>query len=295
MKLRKVIDSDVFQIDWWLMNHCNYSCSYCPEILKNSTIGLPDIDHCKNLVDDIQDFVVEKRKKSRYYLTGGEVTRWPWIIELLQHIKSHKSTVGIRSNGSMPISEWSLLCDNLDFVNLEVHSEYTQLGHFMMCLHVAKKRNLNVSISVNMLIDRWQELEEIIEKIKKQWPYQIVNKKMLFEDPARNTKPKPYDNIQKDKLKGQKGDLIYSDKDGNEEITDYQTLLLENKNVFKGQQCQAGIEQLIIDAWGSVFRGHCRQGGLIGKLGHGFKPPDKSIRCHADACSNGFDILSTKF
>jgi MoaA/NifB/PqqE/SkfB family radical SAM enzyme len=294
MKLRSTRDNNYLYIDWWLMNHCNYNCSYCPDILKNGSIDLPNIVDCKAAVDQINSFANTQGKKCHYYLTGGEVTQWPWLIDLVEHIKQKNNYVRMRTNVSMPITEWQRLISSVDSINIEVHSEHTPISHFMLCLHAAKKKNVNVSITVNMLPDRWQELEGVISKIQQIWPDQHVHRKMLFEDPAINKQPMQYQPEQKVKLKRQHGDLISVDEQGEEEFTDFQTLLFEGKNKFQNQTCQAGIEQLIIDAWGRIKRGHCGQGGLVGKLGIEFAGVQNPVICKADACRNGFDITATK-
>lgn len=293
MKLRSTRGSQFFYIDWWLMNHCNYNCSYCPDIIKNGSIDLPNINHCKDFVTEVESFVKKQHKTSSYYFTGGEVTQWPWLDDLFQHIRSYNGRIGIRTNASMPVQNWTKLCEHLNYANVEIHSEYTQLSHFMMCLSSAKKNNVAVNITVNMLPEQWQEMEELIDKIKSLWPDQHVHRKMLFEDPAVNKKPLDYTPIQQIKLKRQSGELIATEQ-GVDEFTDFQTLLLEDKNKFTGQYCSAGLEQLIVDAWGRVKRGHCNQGGLIGKLGQGYAWSIEPVMCKAEACRNGFDINATK-
>lgn len=293
MKLRSTRQGNYFYIDWWLMNHCNFNCSYCPDLLKNGSAELPNIEHCKEFVTEAKEFASSFKKIPKYYFTGGEVTQWPWLTELLEHAKLHGGEIGIRTNASMPIDKWSRLCDTLNTVNIEVHSEHTQISHFMMCLHTAKKKNVSVGITINMLPERWKELDEVIDKIRSIWPDQPVHRKMLFEDPAINKIPMTYTPVQQFKLKRQSGELILTEN-GEEEFTDFQTLVLEDKNNFQGHECMAGIEQVIVDAWGRVHRGHCRQGGLIGVLGKGYKWRTDPITCQAERCRNGFDINATK-
>ena len=255
---------------------------------------MPNIEHCLKFVDQVNDFANTLGKTCNYYFTGGEVTQWPWLVDLIKHIKTKNSKVRIRTNASMPIAEWQTLLDTVDSINLEVHSEHTPISHFMLCLHAAKKKNVDVNITVSMLPDRWQELEDTITKIKKMWPDQQVHRKMLFEDPAINKQPMEYKFEHAVKLKRQHGDLIYVNDTGEEEFSDFQTLVFEGKNTFPGQQCMAGVEQLIVDAWGRVKRGHCGQGGLVGKLGIEFTGVQNSVICKTDACRNGFDIQATK-
>jgi organic radical activating enzyme len=145
MELRSTRDSNYLYIDWWLMNHCNYNCSYCPDILKNGSIDLPNIVDCKAAVDQINSFAVTQGKRCYYYFTGGEVTQWPWLIDLTEHIKLKNNYVRMRTNASMSITEWQRLISSVDSINIEVHSEHTPVSHFMLCLHAAKKKNVDVS------------------------------------------------------------------------------------------------------------------------------------------------------
>lgn len=291
--LRSTRSSKYFYIDWWLLNHCNFKCSYCPDILKNGSINLPVLEDCTHFVDSISKHIASLDKIPHYYFTGGEVTLWPRFTELLEHIKKTESFVGIRSNASMPVNEWNTLLDYVDSINMEFHTEFTHQSHFLLCLNAAKRKNKSVSLTVSMLPDRWSELEEMIKTIKKIWPDQHVHKKMLFEDPAINRQPKSYTTEQQVKLKRQSGDLIITEN-GEEEFTDFNTIMLENKNQFKDQPCMVGLEQVIVDAWGRVAKGHCRVGGHIGQLGKGYKWPTQPTTCTFDACRNGFDITATK-
>ena len=294
MQLKSTRGSEFFYVDWWLMNHCNYNCSYCPDIIKSGSIDLPNINHCKDFITEVERFAKQQQKTCSYYFTGGEVTQWPWLTELFQHIQPHRSRIGIRTNASMPVQAWSKLCEYLTYANLEIHSGHTQISHFMMCLNAAKKNDVAVNITVNMLPEQWQEIEELIKKIKTLWPNQSIHRKMLFEDPAINKVPLEYTPIQQIKLKRQSGELIITEN-GIEEFTDFQTLILEGKNKFAGHKCLAGIEQLIVDAWGRVKRGHCNQGGLIGKIGEEYVWRSEPVVCKAEACRNGFDINATKY
>jgi pyruvate-formate lyase-activating enzyme len=291
--LKSTRDSRYFYIDWWLHNHCNYNCSYCPEIIKSGSINLPNLDECIHFVDEVRSHAKQQNKVCHFYFTGGEVTVWPFYTELIEYIKKEPSYISMRSNASMSIDQWNRLIDYVDAVNMEFHTEHTPQSHFLLCYSAAKKKNVSVGLTISMLPDRWVELEEMIETIKRLWPNQNIHKKMLFEDPAINKQPKNYSNEQQVKLKRQHGDLILIDN-GEEEFTDYNTLLLEGKNKFKDRQCMAGIEQIIVDAWGRVARGHCRVGGHIGKIGVGYKWPANPIVCTALDCRNGFDITATK-
>jgi hypothetical protein len=92
-------------------------------------------------------------------------------------------------------------------------------------------------------------------------------------------------------------------------------LFIANKlNSWKGWKCYAGVEQIVVDVDGSVWRGWCKVGELLGwvdkvKIDTGFgshatatKPglpvqidfPKDPIICDKDFCHCNFDIMSTK-
>lgn len=229
-----------------------------------------------------------------WYLTGGEVTEWPWLVDLLHHIQRNQGTVGIRTNCNVSLDAWRSMIHTLDRVNMEFHSEYTSTAHFMLCVNMARKQGVAVTITVSMKPDRWAELEQMIARITDQWPDQPVHRRMLFEDPAVNHRPMQYTPQQQLKLKRQAGPLLWTNHEGESEYTDYQTLILEGKNRFRAQPCAVGLEQVIIDAWGRIYRSHCRVGGKIGQLGHDIAWPVKPVDCPRDLCGNGFDIMATK-
>lgn len=291
--LRSTRSTKYFYIDWWLHNHCNYNCSYCPDILKSGSINMPSLSDCKHFVDSINIHIKTQKKIGHYYFTGGEVTLWPHFIELLEYIKKEENYIGIRSNASMPIEQWVKLLDFIDAVNIEFHTEFTHQSHFLLAYNAAKKKNKSVGLTVSMLPDRWSELEEMVKTIKKIWPDQHIHKKLLFEDPAINKQPKTYSNEQQVNLKRQHGDLIITENN-EDQFTDFNALVLEDKNIFLEQSCMAGLEQIIVDAWGRVARGHCRMGGHIGQIGKGYKWPIEPVVCEIDRCRNGFDICATK-
>jgi hypothetical protein len=257
-------------------------------------VDLIDLDAAEYTVRDIAHWARSRGFRTEWYLTGGEVTEWALLPQLIEAIVSTGGEVGIRTNANVSMSQWTQLISMLTWVNMEFHSEYSSTAHFIMCLYAARARGIRVTATVSMLPQRWDELEDMIARIERQWPDQTIHRRMLFEDPAVNRQPMQYTPIQQLKLKRQSGPLLWSDGEGQEEYTDYQTLILEGKNQFKTQPCRVGLEQLIIDAWGRVYRSHCRVGGKIGQLGTNIVWPREPVICPRESCGNGFDIMATK-
>jgi hypothetical protein len=64
---------------------------------------------------------------------------------------------------------------------------------------------------------------------------------------------------------------------------------------FKGDRCYAGIETLVIDSQGKVFRGWCFEGSEIGNINNmPVQWPSEPIICGKDVCGNGFDQQALK-
>jgi hypothetical protein len=235
------------------------------------------------------------KKQISWEFTGGEVTEWKDFPSLLAHAKQYDCLITFRTNASLAQSEWKQLLTFTDAVNMELHPEHTMVSQFMINLDTAIKMQKTVSVNINMIQDRYDEISEVSDLIQSKWPEIPVKKKMLFQDPVFNKTPQAYTEEQQIELKRQWGNLVLIDDSGNEEYTDYQTLLLESKNRFPGFQCWAGLEQIIVDAWGRVYRSHCRQNGYLGKLADDeIYWPDTAWICKIDNCRNSFDILSTK-
>lgn len=276
------------------MNHCSWACSYCNDIIRKGNIDLPYLNDCKQFIDHVSLFAVSQNKQPRIEFTGGEVTEWTDFLELLTYAHGQGCETQFRTNGNVDVTVWQQYLAVTNDLQLEYHPEHSSAAHFLLCVNRAVDAGVFVVVNMNMMKDSWAESEELCNKIQTKWPNLRVNKRMLFQDPVFNTRPLEYTALQAIKLKRQHGDIKITLGD-DVEYTDYQTMMLEGTNTFKGWTCWAGVEQIIVDAWGRVYRGHCRQGGFMGNI------KDKNVvwptgpkLCTLDSCKNSFDILTTK-
>jgi hypothetical protein len=175
-------------------------------------------------------------------------------------------------------------------VSIGYHPEHTSKTQFLLAIDGAQRLGVNPMVDVNMLPDKFDELEALVVYIQDRWPMIRVNKAMRFHNPIENTQPLDYTPIQELKLKRQYGDLQWDNGD----YTDYQEMILDDTNRFKDWSCAAGIEQCVVDAWGRVYRGHCRMNGFMGTIADTIVWPDTPTHCKVDSCVNAFDIQATK-
>ena len=283
-----------FHINWWLMNHCSWACSYCNETIRKGNIDLPYLSDCKKFIDDASLFATNQNKTASIEFTGGEVTEWTDFLELLTYAHTQGCETQFRTNGNVSLDKWQAYTVVADSILIEYHPEYTSTAHFLLIVNAAVDAGVSVNININMLKDSWEQSELLYNKIITKWPLIRVAKKMLFDDPVFNTTPQDYTEEQTAELKRQHNDIKIT-VDGIEEYTDYQTLVLEGTNNFKGYSCWTGIEQLVVDAWGRVYKGHCRKNGFMGNIkDKNIVWPTLPMICTLDACRNSFDILATK-
>lgn len=220
--------------------------------------------------------------------TGGEVTEWPQLAELLSQARARDQLTRIRTNGHAAHDLWNRVIEHCNSVEMVYHPEHAQPSVFMLNLTRALAQGVEVNCVFNMLPARFDETDRLARQIQERWGVR-VERRMLFEDPAINRRPVEYTPEQTVKLVRQWGDLQL-----NGEYTDYQTLSMEGRNSFTNWECAVGMEQCIVDAWGRVARSHCRQGGHLGSIGGSIRWPTEPLVCRHDLCRNAFDILASK-
>jgi hypothetical protein len=173
------------------------------------------------------------------------------------------------------------------------HPEHTQTSVYMLNLDRALAQGVHVRAVFNMLPTRFEETEQVLDKVRAKYPQVSLERRMLFQDPAVNHQPMQYTEPQQVKLVRQSGDIKIT-QGSMVSYTDYPTMIADKANRFEGFECRSGQEQIIIDAWGRVARGHCRQGGHLGSIGSIINWPTTSVVCRRPSCDNAFDILATK-
>lgn len=283
-----------FWVDWWLTNHCTWSCSYCPELLRNGSLAQPNLRDCVRTLNEIEAHAQRQGLRAYVKFTGGEVTEWAGIELLLEQANKLGIDLAIRTNAHAEHGLWARLVEHLTDLEAVYHPEHAQVSTYLLNISRAVDQGVNVRAVFNMLPQRFAETERLIETVRNKYPQVSIDRRMLFEDPGKNTRPVEYPEEQRVVLVRQHGDLERTDDQGNVTYTDYAELAMQGNNGYQGWQCAAGLEQLIIDAWGQVYRGHCRQGGSLGNISGEIKWPADTYQCRRPDCANAFDILATK-
>lgn len=64
---------------------------------------------------------------------------------------------------------------------------------------------------------------------------------------------------------------------------------------FEGWICGIGLESIEIKSDGSIYRGTCRVGGLIGHIDEDFELPNDYVVCNKKSCTCVADLKSERF
>ena len=282
-----------FWVDWWLLNHCSWHCSYCPDLLRSGSIPKPNLRDCVAFVTELAHQARAQGLRPRIKFTGGEPTEWSSLPDLLAHCQSEGVTTALRTNANLDHSRWTTTIAGLSDLEMTFHPQHTQTSVYLLNLDRAVEQGINVRAVFNMLPQRFDEIELVRERIQSKYPMISIERRMLFEDPAVNHRPMQYTEPQQVKLVRQSGDLRIS-QGSMISYTDYPTMIADGSNRFQDWTCSIGQEQIIVDAWGRARRGHCGQGGSIGTVGGPIVWPAQPLRCRKPSCDNAFDILATK-
>lgn len=297
-----------FIISWNLGNICNYKCSYCPELLHAGDVSFPNkvliISTLKYLKNQIP-----KDRKLYVEFTGGEVTLHPEFKAVISALNTLDIKVGIITNGSKPESFWKDIAPKLNHICISYHHEFAREAHFSKVINIlsehttthvnimapkegvegAMKFLTNLSLNnENITIELQPIILHEIETSRELDTYKDDDLRRLrdFKTPKINSTKDPFTT---------RGDMLVTHEDKSTKQYSAAQIITNKLNVFKGFNCFIGLETLIIDYRGYVFRGKCNVGGPLGHITK--RPltiPTTPIVCNRNHCHCNFDLTVTK-
>jgi organic radical activating enzyme len=302
---------DHFVINWTFFNICNFSCSYCIPALYNGTVKGVELDVALRFVDKI--FEAKKDKKIFFEFTGGEITFYQHFRELFTYIKDRGGYTGIISNGTRTVEWWKEHVHLIDHACLSFHSEKGKSEHFYNVVSTVNGK-LTLHVNIMMLPEKFDEVLNLGSRIASTVEGVSVSLQPLFErfsGPMFSYTPEQLEILKDPKLsfgsnilfplpagfqhKVYRGQMKKVNRDGSSEIADPTLLISNQENSWLGWDCLAGVENLVVRMDGSVTRGICQMGGLVGRIQDpDFKLPTESVLCLKKRCNCAFDIMSTK-
>jgi MoaA/NifB/PqqE/SkfB family radical SAM enzyme len=302
----KDTNTDWFVVNWCLGNTCNFSCSYCPENLHNGTNPWPDPAIIKNFIEKAKE--THPNKKLYFEFTGGEVTLYKHFIDICKYCTEQGVKVGLISNGSRTLRYWQENKQYFDHVCLSFHPEFGDANHFV---EVVKILNNDVRTHVNIMMspEKFDYCFDVANKVK-----DLGNISMALQPLIHDFGEVLYDYTTEQKaIIDRQHELISKHikftktfdyyrgamkmiyPDGQQQVMSAHRFINEKTNDWSGWNCFAGVEQLIVDQRGTIFRGWCLEGGAVGNISDtNLNLPTQPVLCTKKMCHCNFDIMSTK-
>lgn len=282
-----------FLVSWTMSNKCNYSCSYCPDMLHNGTTGHPKWESVKHFITSLS----LPERNICYRISGGEPTTWKYFTDMAKLVKDQGHTFTFLTNGFRKIEYFEEISRHSDGILLSYHPEYATPEHFAA---IARNSHCPVAVQLMLVPEQFDQLCEIARQIYEGdtnvaiWPKVILDKQTFSNEMYAYTQDQldfianwPYYRAIDD---------YYLDRGAitldNEEIKMNQ-VITRGLNRHKGWECWAGLHMLHIDMWGRVYRANCKEGGVLGTIGD-FKLPKSTITCGKDVCACLSDIALRK-
>jgi len=238
-------------------------------------------------------------KPVRLSLTGGEPSVHPQIEELLESINAADNitwlsmTTNATRTGNWYIDQSKYIDQYVFSLHFEKNSK-TSLNHIVefhsaktdtkILVHIMAHHNYMHEVKGGVFACKSYEIPYVIRRIR--W---TEGNHDLFDDMR-------YDHYDlqwiKRSTKTAEPNCIVNDK----ELLHANDIIKSHMNQFQGWVCNAGIESLMINWDGEVYRATCRVGGSLGNIyNNNFMIPKEPIICTRNWCTCEADIPLTKF
>jgi MoaA/NifB/PqqE/SkfB family radical SAM enzyme len=284
---------DQIKVEWNLGKRCNLDCSYCPSSIHDNVSLHTDI----NILEETVDKLCELGKPLRISLTGGEPCVHPNIEDLLDYFKRKGIFwVNLTTNGTRT-ARWYLQNEiyfNHIVFSLHFENDWPRVMQTINQFYDSTERDFFVNVmahhmymgSVRQVVKDFEEkgIKFAVRRIR--WTEGDHN---VFDDMRYDGKDLEWI-LSKDATA--KPNCIIDDS----KIIHSNDVIKQHLNRFKGWNCNAGIESLMINWDGEVHRATCRVGGSLGNIyTNTFKLPKDPVVCTRDNCTCAADIPLTKF
>ena len=281
-------------VEWNLGKRCNLDCSYCPAEIHDNFSPHTRLDKLMHTVDKLANL-----KNARISFTGGEPCVHPAIEDLLEYARPKIKWLSVTTNATrtsdfyerIPVNyivfslhledeNWKRSLTNIiGFASGEESIKFPKDYHVAIMAHHDHMDKVkyaasfltghNISYTIRRI--RWTE--------KHDW----------FDDLRYNGQDLEW--ILNNTATAQPNTLV-----DDFELVHANDLIKEHRNQFKGWNCNAGLESLMINWNGDVHRATCRVGGSLGNIyDDTFELPEEPITCTREWCTCAADVNITKW
>lgn len=290
-------------VDWTLGTTCNYRCSYCPPSLHDGRHPFLEPERIVDFARILKGHYGALERSLFVQFTGGEVSLYSALPDVLTALAETGIRCGIISNGSRGLDFWTRVSPSLDSIVLTHHIEFAKPDHFDAVAKLLSER-IRTHVHITMLPARFDECLGRAHTIRGLCPRATISLKVLragFGSELYSYTPEQIAVLRKSPIAPPQGPLpggvrgLMRLQDGDLTQTfSASRLLAHGMNRWHGWWCNAGLELLAVRANGDVYRGLCREGGCLGNINATVDLPSQGIMCALPSCNCLADIMTTK-
>jgi organic radical activating enzyme len=276
----------LLRIQWNLTDHCNFNCDYCPSILKSGNAPFPDPQLFARGFDQVYNHF----DNFELSLIGGEPTSYEGLDMCFTKIgkKDFNKKIWLETNASREKSWWDKFGFIFDNVVISYHIHFLPVEHLLTVLEILQNNKVNFIIKLPITPENWDDVIKNKHSLEAKGFHPKIQ--LLYQNFTKGNNN--YLSYNEEQIK-----FFYKDKNvSDDQITEqieYQKI--HRLNVYRGHMCWAGVDQLVIDKYGNIYRGWCEQGGSLGNIFYDeITWPKDPILCQRSLCANGFDLLARK-
>jgi organic radical activating enzyme len=259
-------DKEILYLQYQFTNVCNYKCWYCWPDSHSATHRWPDLDLIKkNLGHLVKHYQSNGKKKIVINLTGGEPTLWPELGEFVKYFyNEYDCKFSLITNGSRSLEWWERNSKYFDRITISVHHQSCNLYHIIQVADLIYKQGVIAEAQVLMDPHAWDKCVDLVSGLKNsKHKWMIAVKEIIIDDKqiynqeqksflSKSVKRSPnfFYHLLNNKL-GNKRYTVTHDN-GDIEKIDYNTILVNSWNHFRGWECNLGIDSIFIDFTGTI-------------------------------------------
>ncbi len=285
---------------WNISSICNYKCSYCrPYLHDNQSMSL-NIQTFKCALDKIMNKFQDQHV--RIWFTGGEPTLNKEFLGMLKYAADEykdRASLGMTSNGTKNVEYYYEAFKYLNSITFSCHFEQGNEDELL-----EKVKNLTqyidkncdskfVSASINVMMEPlyWDRVTKFIAKCNEM--------QIHFDMMKLHGGYYGYTEEQEEFMK--QGSYTYKDiygydQDGNIQEFNSNKFCIMDKNKCKDWKCTIGMNSFFIWNDGSVYRGECEVGDLLGNVYTGdFEISNVPVVCTCETCNSISDLRIMKY
>jgi sulfatase maturation enzyme AslB (radical SAM superfamily) len=277
-------------VQWQIGNECNLKCDYCHPTLYGGSnpfltneqfeSGFKNLDSSVALYDSIE---IE--------FQGGE----PTISESIRNKIANpdaKYKYRLTSNSTASINWWQQSAPNFNHVTLAYHPD-VDVEHYKTVAEIISQTvpDYYLLIHAHNDADKFQKAQELFESFKARnlavgfkalySNYQKGNDKFLSYNTEQWNYYLEVNNLHAPPVEGTEAQIQWVEE-----------RLHDN---YKGHLCWAGVEQIVVDYFGFIYRGWCHAHGSLGNIFEKSVELDEKPRvCPYTICKNPFDKQARK-